>query len=225
MQAQKAEKNYYELPKQRVSLLVNSFLKDRFVLSKDFFVGKKVLEIGSTINSHIHRLGNDPILAVGIDPLARFFSPAYPRSAEHIEARGEELPLKSESFNVVLCINTLDHTENPSAVLDQIRNVLAKDGTLLFSVDTYSLPKVIRRFVLGKFDPPHPHHFTDSEIFKLLANARFKVEYSYMGGKEWIAEFKNDFFVRKLKKSALKFFVAKLFLRLRYVWLRCSVMD
>lgn len=121
------------------------------------------------------------------------------------------MPFKIGGFDVVLCINVLDHTEKPELVLEQIKNCLKEGGKLLFSVDTYELPKFLRCGVLGKFDSPHPHHFTISEVCKLLKQSGFRIDYSHFSGKEWIAEFKDGLIVKRLKKSALKFLVAKMF--------------
>lgn len=95
LNAQKAERSYYNLPKTRVKLKKSPYLYNQFILKPGFFVGKNVLEVGSTINSHIHMIDEATELRVGLDPLARFFSSAYPHSAEHVEAMGgKRCPLK-----------------------------------------------------------------------------------------------------------------------------------
>ncbi len=223
LNAQQAEKQYNDgFPKRIETPKPNIFINKRFKLPLKFFDNKNILEIGSSIYSHIHSLNGKPSLTVGLDPLASYLSNNYPKTAEHIEARGEELPFKKSAFDSILCINTLDHTESPTQVLEEIKESLSPNGVLLFSINTYELPHIIRQQVISRFDPPHPHHFARKEIIQLLNQSGFKIQYSYYE-KQWLNEFKKDLAERKLYKSALKFFAAHLIFRLQNMWVKCTL--
>jgi SAM-dependent methyltransferase len=53
--------------------------------------------------------------------------------APNILGSSEQLPILSESVDVCLLTQVLEHVENPSACLSEISRVLKKDGTLVFS--------------------------------------------------------------------------------------------
>ncbi|MDH5733499.1 MAG: class I SAM-dependent methyltransferase [Candidatus Bathyarchaeota archaeon] len=169
--AQYAESEFYRIPKKRIQAKPSLYLNRQFLLDCDFFNDKTILEIGCAIHSAVHTI-EGAYEKVGIDPLANTFGPAYPRCAEHIQGRGEELPFKDETFDVIMCLNTLDHTQNPYKVLKEIRRCLKRTGTLLFYVNTFSTFKTIRK-KLGIIDAPHPHHFSDSEVSYMFQRLGF----------------------------------------------------
>lgn len=43
------------------------------------------------------------------------------------------LPFKDETFDLILCINAIHYSDNPKEVLNEMRRVLSKDGTILFT--------------------------------------------------------------------------------------------
>jgi SAM-dependent methyltransferase len=48
-----------------------------------------------------------------------------------------KLPFKKESFDVVLCLEVLEHVRKPWVAVEEIRRVLKKNGTLIASVPFY----------------------------------------------------------------------------------------
>lgn len=56
----------------------------------------------------------------------------------NIVARGEQIPLASEQFDLVICTQVLEYVPQPSAVIEEIRRVLKPGGSLLLSVPTAS---------------------------------------------------------------------------------------
>jgi SAM-dependent methyltransferase len=215
--AQHAERGYYHIPKKRTQAKPSQFLNRRFSLNRDFFNDKTILEIGCTINGEVHAI-EGAYEKVGIDPLADIFSSTYPHGAEHIQGRGEELPFKNETFHVIICLNTLDHTENPYKVLKEIKRCLKKTGTFLFYVNTFSIFKTIRKR-LGIVDTPHPHHFSDSEVSYMFQQLGFSIDkhiYKRLGfdliRKQTRCRFMN---------AAIRLLIA-IFLGLGQSWYMCS---
>jgi ubiquinone/menaquinone biosynthesis C-methylase UbiE len=43
------------------------------------------------------------------------------------------LPFKDETFDLILCINAIHYSVNPKAAISEMRRVLSKDGTILFT--------------------------------------------------------------------------------------------
>ena len=136
------------------------------LLGSGFFSSKSILEVGCSPAAEIHSL-REARSRVGIDPLAGEWRHLYCSSTNHIQGRGEQLPFKNETFDVVLCLNVLDHVQSPIASLKEIQRCLKKGGTLLLWVQTFSTLKIIRRG-LTLIDHPHPPHFSDSDVLIML---------------------------------------------------------
>lgn len=212
--AQIAERNYASALDRVRTRTESRFFQEKIQLSPSFFVDKDILEIGCGPTSEIHYLGGTR-LRVGIDPLANEWNHLYRNDTDHICGRGENLPFQDSCFDIVLCINTLDHVQSPVDVLEEIRRVLKKGGTLVLWIQTYSLPASIRE-KLTLVDFAHPHHFDDSEVLTMIMKTGFAmkshssrrvdlrstIQYLSSGG-------------RRLLVSGMKYLAAKIFLRLR----------
>ena len=65
-------------------------------------------------------------------------------------ADGSKLPFKSNSFDIVFCLETLEHVTNISFVLGEISRVLRKGGVLISSIPIETgIPLLIRQ-IAGK---------------------------------------------------------------------------
>lgn len=76
--------------------------------------------------------------AIGVEPVPSFFRSAerYLESPGRIlEGAAEEIPLPSNSQNLVICESVLEHVESPMKSLDEIYRVLAPGG-IVFVVTT-----------------------------------------------------------------------------------------
>lgn len=118
----------------------------------------------------------------GVEPLEEFFA-TVPRFAaardqkvEYYARRGEELPFADRSFDLAICDNVLDHTEDPVAVVREIRRVLRIGGVLYFRQNTFTRWGVFVRKLLESitFDRGHPHTFTKSYLEMLLSIMDFE---------------------------------------------------
>ncbi len=74
------------------------------------------------------RVQVDPVL----DPL---LVATYKLEGMRIQARGEELPLRDNTFDTVFCLNCLDHVQDPQLVVSEITRVIKPDGAFYLVVD------------------------------------------------------------------------------------------
>lgn len=87
-----------------------------------------------------------------------------------IRAQGENLPFLSESFDLVVCNNVLDHSISPRKLLDELCRVTKQKGHLGIGVDTNSLLGYALRWVDRRLRPHfnpyrlHPHDLTIGRI-------------------------------------------------------------
>jgi ubiquinone/menaquinone biosynthesis C-methylase UbiE len=78
-----------------------------------------------------------------LDPLAhklhKEFGKVQAKRVKTIEGMGEFLPISSRSFDFVILNNTIDHTDDPSSILKEIKRILKEDGVLYIGVNIYPL--------------------------------------------------------------------------------------
>ncbi|MFQ6044655.1 MAG: class I SAM-dependent methyltransferase [Candidatus Poribacteria bacterium] len=108
---------------QAIQLLLNQFISPHQRASFP------CLEIGVGTGAFAEALG----ISFGIDPAFGALELAKKRGIKTIQARGETLPFRRETFGCVLLITTLCFLENPIKVLKEAARVLKLDGRLILS--------------------------------------------------------------------------------------------
>jgi len=144
--------------------------------------GDRVLDLGCGPTGCITAV-EDFCQRYGVDPLAGFYREHYPLppGIEFSEQTGEELSFPDGFFQVALCINALDHTRDPAAVLRQLHRVLEPGGWLLLDVHTFQglefwRKRLRRGFRILRGRPEkHPHTFRPSDVLRAAARAGFAV--------------------------------------------------
>ncbi len=96
----------------------------------------KVLDIGSGVASILRGTVPDKNLTA-CDPLADKYATIFDYQAQGlkqpVQAYGEALPFKDNSFSVVHISNALDHTQAPEKVIAEMERVCKKGGLILIS--------------------------------------------------------------------------------------------
>jgi SAM-dependent methyltransferase len=124
--------------------------------------GKEVLDAGCGVGYGLALLAErDPARLVGVDVAAEALERAGGAPAELVQADLRELPLESDSFDVVVCFEVIEHVEGHERVLDELRRVLRPGGTLLISSPN--------RDVYAPGNPHHVHEFLPDELREVLA--------------------------------------------------------
>jgi SAM-dependent methyltransferase len=91
----------------------------------------EVLDIGGRIQPYRELLANRLHRYVAVD--------LRPTALVDVIARGEQLPLSDERFDLVICTQVLQYVAQPSCVFAEIHRVLRPGGALLLSVPSASL--------------------------------------------------------------------------------------
>ena len=138
-----------------------------FGLPEGFFAGQRVLDVGCGPVGLIHFLP-EAGFRIRLDPLLSDYTEKLPLAEPgfSVVATGEQLPLASETVEVAICFNALDHMRDPGAALRELARVLRPAGTLLLMVHTFpwwTLPLLAR-------DHLHPHHWTRQEFLRQVAS-------------------------------------------------------
>lgn len=157
-------------------------------LIKDFKYNK-CLDIGCASGFMISKIAafkpNARYFGIDIyDKAIAFAKKTYP----HInfkEASASKLPFKSNSFDLVVCYETIEHVEDPKDCLREARRVLKKDGMFILSMDSGSFLFRIVWWIWenskGKaWRGAHLHPFHHEELEGLIKKAGFKINQKIM---------------------------------------------
>jgi SAM-dependent methyltransferase len=132
-----------------------------------------------------------------VDPLRPVQMPASPghsvelragiatRRAEirYVVGCGEEIPFRSESMDLIICCNAIDHSSDPAAILREIYRVLAPNGTFYFDVDTFSTLGLVKWHLWTKraheneiLVKGHPHRLREPDLISKLRGCGFVLQ-------------------------------------------------
>jgi SAM-dependent methyltransferase len=92
------------------------------------------------------RFGMDPADRTPLSPVKELhdYLAKWREPVQYIVACGESIPLPSESMEMVICCNAIDHALAPEKILSEIYRVLRPRGRLFLDVDTFSLFGLIK---------------------------------------------------------------------------------
>jgi SAM-dependent methyltransferase len=102
---------------------------------------------------------------------------------QYMRARGEEIPVQSESMDFVICSNALDHASNPESVLREMKRVMKPKGLLFLEVDTFSALGLVKWHLWTKrahrqeiLVRAHPHRLADTAMVRSLGSCGFAIK-------------------------------------------------
>jgi hypothetical protein len=153
---------------------LNQSLFEGFGFTADQLAGNTVVDVGA--GSHLRTKFFKNARIVAVEPLADSYmngidwcelADADVVHAVAAEAKIEDLVGEAE---LVTCINVLDHTYDPGAILDNIHAYLSTSGRFLLSVDLHGETS----------DGMHPVELTLPNLVELAEAHGFVVERGYM---------------------------------------------
>jgi len=125
----------------------------------------------------------------GMDPLIPFYRKTYPLppdlSINDIPKKAEELGELDLSFDIILALNVLDHTEDLLSILRHLRKKLNHGGILYTLTNTWTgAGFMLRRlaYPLG-VDRAHTYTLTKTNLECQMRGVGFKNVYSYQNEK------------------------------------------
>jgi 2-polyprenyl-6-hydroxyphenyl methylase/3-demethylubiquinone-9 3-methyltransferase len=100
--------------------------------------GKRVLDLGCAGGFMAEALVARGALVTGVDPASEAVAAAAAQSratgsgVDYLVGTGEQLPFTDAAFDIVVCVDVLEHVRDLEAVIGQIRRVLRPGGLFLF---------------------------------------------------------------------------------------------
>ena len=152
---------------QQARAEVRRVLREAGIADERFFDGKVVVDIGPG------PLGFPDAcparVSIGVEPLADVFRELgvllEGSDARDLAVGAEDVPLDSDSVDVVVARNSLDHVDDPDAVLREARRLLRPGGTLILNFDVGHAPT-----------EAEPHTLTQEAIRAALADMTIERE-------------------------------------------------
>jgi SAM-dependent methyltransferase len=102
-----------------------------------------------------------------------------------------------DTVDLAFCLNVLDHTKEPRAILEQIRRKLTPEGRVLLSVDCYGAAwlalRAARVLLRGRTenDLLHPHHFTTGSLMRLVEAAGLRATRCFLAPGDGLTKASN----------------------------------
>jgi len=165
---------------------------------------ESILDIGTADGHVLSEISNTFSFkrVVGIDILSEFTKIAHHRINFIIQAKGECLPFKKDSFRVILSTAVLEHIREISAVLDECYRVLKSDGVLIITVPNPFFDLInglfvktyhVQRFTLGKLKQLlKAHNFTVGESTHFMVSPFFQFPFETVI-EEFLRKIRMDF--------------------------------
>lgn len=154
---------------------------------------KKILDVGCAGGTFTNNISSifPQAKITGID--------IYPRAIEYgknkyphinfILSDVHNLPFKNNTFDLIVCYETIEHIVNPLRALIEIKRVLKNDGSALIAMDSGSLLFRIVWYFWEKskgrvWQDAHIHPYNHKELESLIKKAGFQItrrHFSHLG--------------------------------------------
>ncbi len=144
-------------------------------LSENLDPDSRILDVGCgpTCTARLFTRGQKIYLDPLLDSYVKTYGDRFPQG-DKIRAVAENMPLRDNSFDLVICVNALDHMIDPVVVLKEMGRVLREGGILVLGNFLHP-PKIaaVRKFI-EKWMPAfredaHPYSYTLKSMKELLS--------------------------------------------------------
>jgi len=131
------KKKNLKLERARLELTLMPLLLQQV---KQFPENSSVLEVGSgpvCISQFLplqHKTFIDPL----INDFRRMFPGELPEEGEQLATEAERIKKENNSYDLIICLNTLSFSLNPELVINEIERLLKSDGTFILEMRTHS---------------------------------------------------------------------------------------
>ena len=149
MTAEEKIKNLKEFYQREAALVTSPFIDDKLQLNHDLFnyvthslgidfQDKSILDIGcgsGMLSTFFENHKN----YVGLDLNKRqSFQILKDEAHDYAQANALQLPVREQSIDVAICMDSFEHFPNQVAAAKEIHRVLKTDGFMLLSIPTYA---------------------------------------------------------------------------------------
>lgn len=143
--------------------LSNRFYEELYTslsnIPTSYYSGRRILDIGCGPRGSLE-WARSASVRVGLDPLAHDYLTFGTGGHEmnYVCCRGESIPFEDGCFDIVSCLNALDHVDSTALVISEIKRVLTDNGLFLLVVEvghdaTVTEPQKLDWAIVSDFGP------------------------------------------------------------------------
>jgi len=150
------------------------------------FTPQKILDVGSNSGGMTAKIANlfpkSKVTGVDVYQKAVDFATKHFPMISFLVADGQNLPFKNKEFDLIFCLETLEHVVNPQKTLLEIKRCLNNKGRAVISMDSGSFLFKFLWFFWVKFgagkvwDGAHLTNFNKKSLKKKILEAGFLIE-------------------------------------------------
>lgn len=157
---------------------------------------KKILDVGCASGYFGKKLEKKGAKVTGIDSSAQaiYLAKKFITNALVVDLNEIKIPLKSNSFDMILASEVLEHLINPLGTLKELYRILKPKGAYIVTTPNFMYWGNRIQFLKGRFryekdgmfDKSHIHFYTYSSLIDDLKNSKFKIKnenHIYTGSK------------------------------------------
>jgi SAM-dependent methyltransferase len=170
------------VPETMGGTLIEAEHQARYRLAVDLVPGRRVLDAGCGVgwgSELLRRSGAASVVGVDLSEEALADARRRAPGCEFVPGDLQKLPFPDDEFDVVVCMEALEHTEDVGGTLDQLARVLRPHGVLLVSSPNPGVYEAGNPFHLRELTADELHHelaarFPHTRLlrqYRLLASA------------------------------------------------------
>lgn len=162
--------------------------RNRFLQVKKFSPERsgKVLDVGCHsglfTNLLTDSIDSSEVYGIDISSEAVMYAKKRIKGGHFVTGDAHTLPFKDSFFDEVFCLEMLEHVENPSQVISEIKRVLKKNGKGIILIPTESYLFRAIWFIWNAINPiwkhAHIQHFNKKTVTHLLKQRGLKIRRS-----------------------------------------------
>ena len=128
----------------------------------------KILDVGCGTGSVMESFSKEYDV-IGVDSMEQAVRYTSKRGIKVRKGNAKNLPFKKNSFDVVLCLDILEHIKNDGKVVEEVYKVLKEGGKFIITVSAFNL-------LWGEADDLsfHVRRYAKNTILKLLRDFKIK---------------------------------------------------
>lgn len=196
------KKYHRDFDYRKFDMMFRNIFQKRFNILSRFVKKEVVLDIGCSNGVFLDLFGENGFETWGVEPSENGLI-AQKKGHKIIKSFFESAKLPEGYFDLVIMNHTLEHVDDPTAVIKKVHGLLKTDGILFVDVPNFGslLSKIMGKRWPYLLPREHKSQFTKETLTKLFIDADFEV--LHWESRSGIFEYANPLLELKRKRFLL----------------------